>query len=131
VKQGGLGDCYFLSVLSCTAENPERIRNLFETEDLEEGQYAINITKNGEKKTIYIDDQFPCLYKRPIFSRANGNELWVLVLEKAWAKEHGTYKRIESGESHKTFRDVLGAPAWEYKNSEEDDAFALILEADK
>lgn len=29
IKQGGLGDCYFLSVLSCTAERQKRIRKLF------------------------------------------------------------------------------------------------------
>jgi calpain-15 len=46
---------------------------------------------------VIVDDQFPCLYKRPIFSSANGKELWVLVLEKVWAKIHGSYKRIEYG----------------------------------
>ncbi len=64
------------------------------------------------------------MHNKPIFSKANGKELWVLVLEKAWAKVHGTYKRIESGEAHLTFRDLLGAPAWEYEsNDEEIDAF--------
>ena len=31
IKQGLLGDCYFLSVLSVLAEHPHRIRNLFIT----------------------------------------------------------------------------------------------------
>jgi hypothetical protein len=29
IKQGALGDCYFLSSLSALTENPDRIRNLF------------------------------------------------------------------------------------------------------
>jgi hypothetical protein len=29
IRQGALGDCYFLSVLSVTTEKPERIRKLF------------------------------------------------------------------------------------------------------
>jgi len=53
-------------------------------------------------------------------------------LEKAWAKLHGSYKRIEAGEAHKTFRDILGAPAWEYKsNDPKIDAFDAILAADE
>ena len=33
VKQGGLGDCYFLSTLSCIAEVSNRIRCLIEGDD--------------------------------------------------------------------------------------------------
>jgi hypothetical protein len=44
-------------------------------------------------------------------------------MEKAWAKLHGSYKRIEAGQCHNCFRDITGAPAWEYINSEETEAF--------
>ena len=70
------------------------------------------IDKNGEPERVLVDDQFPCLFKQPVFTRAHGKELWVLVFEKVWAKVHGTYKRIEFGQDDLTFRDVLGAPAW-------------------
>ena len=32
IKQGALGDCYFLSVLSVLTEKPDRVRKLFETD---------------------------------------------------------------------------------------------------
>ena len=32
IKQGALGDCYFLSVLSVLTEKPDRVRRLFETD---------------------------------------------------------------------------------------------------
>ena len=49
IKQGSLGDCYFLSSLSVISERPNRISNLFVTKEVNnEGIYAINITKNGE-----------------------------------------------------------------------------------
>lgn len=38
-----------------------------------------------------MDDYIPCDDKQPAFSQANGNELWVILLEKAWAKMHGSY----------------------------------------
>ena len=31
IRQGALGDCYFLGTLSSLAENPERIKRLFVT----------------------------------------------------------------------------------------------------
>lgn len=44
IKQGLLGDCYFLSVLSALAEVPERITKLFLTDRLNEyGIYAVKI----------------------------------------------------------------------------------------
>ena len=92
IRQGALGDCYFLSVLSVLAEKPERVRKLFETTEVnQEGVFAMNLTKNGQKVQVIVDEYFPCKDKEPFFSSANGNELWVLLLEKAWAKLHGSY----------------------------------------
>ena len=42
-----------------------------------------------------IDDYIPVGDDaQPYFSRNHGNELWALLLEKAWAKVHGSYERI-------------------------------------
>lgn len=40
-----------------------------------------------------LDDYFPCsdAENGPCFSNSNGNELWVLLLEKAYAKSYGCY----------------------------------------
>lgn len=65
-----------------------------------------------------------------MFSRSNGPELWVLILEKAWAKIHGSYERIIGGQAHLTLRDLNGAPGFEYLSTEEG-IFERILEADK
>ena len=50
----------------------------------------------------------------PYFSRANGKELWVLILEKAWAKIHGSYLRIRGGNAYHAMRDLTGAPSYFY-----------------
>lgn len=107
-----MGDCYFLSVLSVLAENPQRIRNLFINDQANEyGVYGIRINKNGEWKEVVVDDKFPCINGEPAFSKAQGDELWVLLLEKAWAKIHGSYERIEAGFAENVLRDLTGAPS--------------------
>ena len=93
-----MGDCYFLSCLSVLAEHPERIRNLFITDKVnDEGIYAVRICKNGEWCEVVVDDYFPCFQGEPAFSRSCNDELWVLIMEKAWAKVHGSYESIEAG----------------------------------
>lgn len=61
-----------------------------------------------------MDDYFPCVKNnkgfRPSFTRANGNELWVMILEKAWAKIHGSYSQIEAGFTRECLHDLTGAP---------------------
>ena len=98
-----------------------------------EGLFAVNMTKNGEKVQVLVDNQIPCTEGQsgqPMFSSANENELWVLILEKAWAKLHGSYERIIGGQAHQTLRDLTGAPGFEYETSEED-AWDKILDAEK
>lgn len=79
----------------------------------EYGIFAVNMKKNGEAKEVVIDDYFPCQDGEPCFSKANGNELWVLILEKAWAKLHGCYERIEAGHAHNVMTDLTGAPSFD------------------
>lgn len=61
-----------------------------------------------------MDNYIPCLKGRPCFSTANGNELWVIIMEKAWAKMHGNYERIEAGLCCNAMRDLTGAPSMSY-----------------
>ena len=40
--------------------------------------------------------------------------MWVILLEKAWAKIHGSYDKIIAGDGAKTLRDITGAPSYGY-----------------
>lgn len=77
-----------------------------------------------------MDDYIPVDGDRPAFSQAHGAELWVLILEKAWAKIHGSYERIEAGQAHLTMRDLTGAPSYEYIIESTPTMFDIILESD-
>jgi len=123
-----------LSVLSVLAEVPHRIQKLFITDRTNEyGIYAIQMWKNGEQKEVVIDEFFPCDELGPCFSKANGNELWVLILEKCWAKLHGSYERIEAGFSHNVMTDLTGAPAFDIDMEEEgvDELWERLVKSEK
>ena len=85
--------------LGSLAEFPNLVRKLFLEEKASSfGAYQVRLCKNGDWVVVTLDDYFPCMPQGgPIYSRANGNELWVLLLEKAFAKVHGSYSSIKSG----------------------------------
>lgn len=123
ISQGQLGDCYFLSTLSAMAEYPDRITKLFPNKEPNPyGCYMVKICDMGEWKEIIVDDLFPCKNNRsgPIFTRGKNNELWVLILEKAWAKLYGSYAKIEAGLTREVLHDLTGAPT-EYFLTQSDD----------
>ena len=80
---------------------------------------------------IIVDDFIPCggPTKGPCFSKAHGDELWVLILEKAWAKVHGSYERIEAGFAENVFRDLTGAPC-QLLSHDDEDLWPHLVEAE-
>ena len=117
VTQGNLGNCYFLASLSALAENPYRIKNLFHTRTVtESGAYAVKLYVNGEPVDIVIDDYFP-YDVRPekdtwMFSRdTTENEIWVQILEKAYAKVFGSYEVVEGGKPYQALNNLTGFPS--------------------
>jgi calpain-15 len=75
------------------------------------GIYRVKLCKNGFWQTITLDDNFPCyVHGGPIYSRNHDNELWVLLLEKAFAKSFGSYDSLRYGWCYEAMIDLTGAP---------------------
>ena len=93
MKPGILGDEWFLSAVALLAERPALIERLFITKEMNTaGVYKLRLCKNGEWVAVTVDDYIPCYPDgEPIFAQCHGNELWVMLLEKAYAKLHGNY----------------------------------------
>ena len=112
IKQGSLGDCYFLSCLASMAENPQRIQDRFVTKEVNSaGIYLMSFYINGIKTPVVVDDWIPTKYDKPCFARSNDGELWVCLMEKAWAKLYGTYSRMEGGDPAFAATHLEGSPA--------------------
>lgn len=95
--QGSIGDCYFLSAISALAENDFRIKNLFPNLEINpHGIYMVRILFQGILREVVVDDYIPVSPQNtPLFAKpAGGREIWVMILEKAWAKIHGSYGAI-------------------------------------
>ena len=73
------------------------------------------MTKHGKKVQVIIDDYVPVDSSGNIvFTNCYGNEIWVVLLEKAWAKINGAYDLTWGGCGSPTLRDITGAPAFDY-----------------
>ena len=83
----------------------------------ESGLYRIRLCTGGLWHTVTLDDYFPCTVDSgtPIFSRANGAEMWVLLLEKAMAKLSGNYFRLRGGLAAEGLMDLTGFPTFRFK----------------
>jgi calpain-15 len=116
IKQGSLGNCWFMCALGSLAERPKLVENLFIVKKKsKEGIYRIKFCKNGEWVEVTIDDYFPCLpFSGPLFSRAHDNEMWVLLIEKAYAKLHGNYFTLRGGFANEGMIDLTGCPSTTY-----------------
>ena len=111
ILQGNLGDCYFLSVLGSLCAFPDFFDKLFHTkEKTKEHVYGIYIYINGKWELVLVDDYFPyqgSRFKQFTFGSSSGNEIWVSLLEKAWAKVNGSYAKISCGGDPNEVFDVL------------------------
>ena len=115
VRQGYLTNSYFLSAVSALAERPALLRRLFQGErSSEEGVYAVWLNICGVWREIIVDDFLPisCINNTCefAFSRTEEDEVWLMILEKAYAKAYGAYEKIASGNLAYTLRDLTGAP---------------------
>jgi len=124
VRQGSLGNCYFLCALAAIAKKPHRISNLFseavpgqfhsEHAALQKnGLYGIKLCAHGGWEEVIVDDLIPCFKNtnEPCFAKSHGRkELWAILLEKAYAKIHGSYESISEGYAGEALADILGAP---------------------
>ena len=67
-------------------------------------------------RVVVVDDLFPYDSHKEqwAFSRSgvdnDEKEIWVQLLEKAWAKIYGSYQRIEAGGIGEAFTTLTGAP---------------------
>ena len=109
ILQGDFQNCYFITALAALCKYPELVKKLFLfKEKSQEHVYGVYLRVNGTWKLILIDDFVPFYFDsegahRFVFSSSYQKELWVVLLEKAWAKLNGNYAHSLDGSPSEVF----------------------------
>eukprot|EP01047_Picozoa_sp_COSAG01_P070798 COSAG01_NODE_10824_length_2073_cov_2.612969_1_plen_361_part_00 len=144
IAQGQLGNCYFLAALAaCASAKDDRLLNDLIVEDGHDvGLYGVKFWVNGRWVTVVVDDRFPCTRDgrtgcwEPIFARSKAHdgsdalaerELWVLIMEKAWAKLHGSYEATASGWTEDALNYLCGGSASALELGQDVDGWDALL----
>jgi len=111
VRQGFLGDCYFLSAISVLGHEKVSQCIACKIEDTKCGAFCVKIYKRGEEESyVIVDNNFPKQKSGDwaYVKSESGKELWPMILEKAYAKMYGSYNNIEGGKVQYALADLTG-----------------------
>jgi len=119
ICQGSLGNCWLVASFAAVAEFPCFIQNhVFATNQIsQEGKYQLRLFDWTVKewKSVTVDECIPCHVRRKhnpkpytIFAKPRGREIYVPILEKAFAKFAGNYGNLWGGWDQLAFTAMTG-----------------------
>jgi hypothetical protein len=130
IDQGQLGDCWFLCSIASVAEFKGKIEDLFRhpvslakaVEERKVGAYRVTLNKNGWWRIVVVDDHLPVVGNNPCYAKneSQPSEIWVALLEKAYAKVNGSYSAITGGDALHALSDLTGYPTSRFDTEWED-----------
>ncbi|XP_037777127.1 calpain-5-like isoform X1 [Penaeus monodon] len=104
VTQGQLGNCWFVAACASLAGVKELWHRVIpdykdqEYGDLHPGIFHFRFWRFGEWLDVIIDDLLPTIEGELVFVHSREKkEFWCALLEKAYAKLHGSYEALEGG----------------------------------
>ncbi|ODN04348.1 Calpain-B [Orchesella cincta] len=125
VKQGELGNCWLLAAVANLTLNA-KLFHLIVPEDnsyADEkylGVFHFRFWKFGRWVDVVIDDRLPTRGGRLIFMHSVDKvEMWSALLEKAYAKIHGSYDKLIGGDIVEALEDFTGGLSESCKIEEE------------
>ena len=112
ISTGIIINSYFLSAIDALCKYPYLISKIFITKEYNKDNcfFELLLFIDGEFQIVYLDDYFPCIKGTsiPYFTKPTTFELWIMLLEKVWAKVNGGYGNILVGNSSEVFRFLTG-----------------------
>ncbi|KAK8393984.1 hypothetical protein O3P69_006289 [Scylla paramamosain] len=136
--QGDLGDCWFVSALTAVTLNPELLVRVVPRDQGFSHPYAgifhFRFWQGGEWVEVVVDDRLPVTVLGQLcFSRSsNPAEFWSALLEKAYAKLHGSYSALDAGKCFEATEDLTGGVTERFLLADEElptDLFSIMVRA--
>ncbi|CAF1331017.1 unnamed protein product [Rotaria sp. Silwood1] len=116
LNQGGVGNCWFIAGCGALTLNKRcREQVIPENQSFDESDYAgifhFRFWLYGEWYDVVIDDQLLCNQDNELiycYNKKDKNEMWAPLLEKAYAKLHGSYQTLDGGDINEALINMTG-----------------------
>jgi len=138
IKQGQVGDCWLLAAIAALVESKPSFKCVVpEGQDFKNycGMFRFRFWQYGLWVEVVVDDRLPCHITPSgpeliLMQSEDKNEFWSALLEKAYAKIHGSYQSLEGGATIEAMEDFTGGVAEIFNLKDVDDnLFEVMLKA--
>ena len=110
--------------MNLLASIPNLIENIFESKEInEQNYYTLYIYINGDYQKLILDDFLPLVKDTTTlrFAKPDKEEIWLPLLEKAFAKTHGGYGSLITCDVAEVIQCFTGVPVEKFDIADGDD----------
>lgn len=112
---GQCEDAWLTSAMAVLAEDPAAVVRIFSRTspaDMANHIYSVWVNRTGLWRCVTLDAFFPCTLDNKQYGAQcrTQRDLWVSLLEKAFAKSHGSYASLAHGDTLEALQDITGFP---------------------